>query len=157
MAKVRHIDGVDDVIKIIENSPAAVYNMTKKSFRDAGKVGRKMIYSKAPKHFRKLVKYTIYDNQKENIVLGIGYLPKSKLNIGGISMYRVAYWHNYGTLTRRDPSHQFLNPIKKIKRRNNIGQHHQNFFEAGTVGVDAKVIMTIQDSMKKYEDELNKK
>lgn len=159
MANVRNIEGIAPTIKLIENSPSAAFKMIKKSFREAGKVGKKAIISKTPKILRRLVKFAIYENTKENMVLRVGYFPDNKLTVGdsNISLWKVAYWQNYGTLKRRDPSHKFNRPITNKKKRNNIGQHHQNFFENAIIGVDNLVLTSFQNSMKKYEDELIKK
>ena len=52
------------------------------------------------------------------------------------------YWMNYGTLTRRDPNHEFERPIKHDdtvsakNRRNSKGQRHLNFYEKAIEGYE---------------------
>ena len=67
-----------------------------------------------------------------------------------------AYWKNYGTLSRRDKTHKFTEPIKKPgrKRRNEVGQPHENFYDKAIQPAQAAYLRAFQDSVKAQEDKL---
>jgi hypothetical protein len=67
-----------------------------------------------------------------------------------------AYWANYGTMSRRDPSHQFEFKVKpKNKyRRQSVGQPAQRFFERSINGWEDVFVKSFEQEVIKNENEL---
>ena len=75
-----------------------------------------------------------------------------------------AYWKNYGTLTHRDPGHKFDYPIKPDnwaaakRRRNRVGQKHENFYDGAVNGPAQNAFLrAFQDYIKQQEDKLKER
>lgn len=69
-----------------------------------------------------------------------------------------AYWKNNGTLRRRDPSHDFVYPIRSRsgKNRNQQGIHARNFYEKSVEGLEPKVERVFVRSIEKQHEQLIK-
>lgn len=159
MAKVFKIEGLDDCIKCMDAAPANVMKMTRAAMKDAGKVTARDIRSRTPGRWRRLVGYKVTKGQLSgNTYALVGYFNKGakKNSNAAIPDWFKAYWKNYGTLARRDRNHHFTNPVKggSKRRRNNVGQHAENFFESAISGWDSRFLSAFQDSMKKQENKL---
>ena len=106
------------------------------------KAGAKSLKQALPSRWKKLPKskagidarneiwcrFGVYNNQ-----VAQGHQPKAYQGADsktGITDWFKFYWQNYGTLTRRDRSHNFVKPIKpNKKRRNEVGQPHTNVYD----------------------------
>ncbi len=159
MAKVFKIEGLDDCIKCMDSAPANVVKMTRTAMKAAGKSTAALIRQRTPGPFRKLVGYRVTKGQLSgNTYALVGYFNKGakKNSNSEISVWFKAYWKNYGTLARRDASHNFVTPVKaRVRtRRNNVGQPAELFFESAIPGWDRRFLDTFQESMKKQEQTL---
>lgn len=159
MAKVFKIEGLDDCIKCIEHAPENVLKMTKASMKDAGKATATLIRQRTPSRFRRLVGYKVSKGQLSgNTYALVGYFSKGKKKNSNseIPDWFKAYWKNYGTLARRDRSHNFSYPVKNNvrRRRNNLGQPANNFFESAIGGWERQFLEKFRESMKRQEQKL---
>lgn len=93
----------------------------------------------------KFVNVGLFDNRK---TLKDYRYPDTKGN--NKRLFSIAYWLNYGTLNRRDPSHKFRERIKAKSRASRRGVHPQKFFERAQGGLDKAYISA-------FEEELNRR
>lgn len=159
MATTYRIEGLDDCLKCMDQAPQNVVKMTKTAMREAGKQTARLIRSRTPGRFRRLVGSKVTKGQATGITYAlVGYFSKEnkKGSHSEVSDWFKAYWKNYGTLARRDRSHAFATSVKPhVKgRRNNVGQNPENFFEQAIEGWDNKFLESFQESMKKQENKL---
>jgi len=159
MAGVYKIEGLDDCIRCMDHAPQNVLKMTQKAMKEAGRHTARVIRGKTPGRWRRLVGSKVTKGQiSGDIYALVGYFNKAqkKGSNAEIPDWFKAYWKNYGTLTRRDQSHHFVNGIKaKVRgRRNNLGQPANNFFEQAIQGWAGEFLGTFQQSMKQQEDTL---
>ena len=160
---VYKIAGLDDCIKCIDAAPGNVMKMTRNAMKDAGKATARVIRSRTPARFRRIVGYKVTKGQLSgNTYALVGYFNKAnpKQSDKEIPDWFKAYWKNYGTLAKRDRSHHFKYPVKPDNttaaksRRNKVGQRHENFFEAAIGGWNETFYRTFEESMKKQENTL---
>ena len=159
MAKVFKIEGIDECIKCMDAAPENVMKMTLNAMRDAGKQTARMIRQRTPGRFRRLVGYKVSKGQiSGNTYALVGYFNKGKKKSSNseISDWFKAYWKNYGTLARRDASHNFVTAVKRNVRgrRNQLGQPAELFFEQAIGGWDNEFLASFRESMKKQESTL---
>lgn len=162
MAKIGTIEGLDDCLKCLDTAPENVVKMTKNAMREGGKAASRVIRAKTPARWRRLVGYKVSKGQLSgNTYALVGYFNKgkSKGTAGAIDDWFKAYWKNYGTLTHRDKSHKFDYPIKHLnrKRRNEVGQPHENFYDGAIGPAQDAFIRAFQDSVKRQEDKLKER
>ena len=159
MAEVAYIEGLDDCLRCLNQSPENVLKMTKQALREAGKKTARQIRQKTPQRFRRLVKYKVFKGQvSQDLSALVGLFNKQQKANGssGVQDWFKAYWKNYGTLARRDPDHHFEQAVKRNvrNRRNNVGQPAEKFFEAASAGWEGPFMDTFSQSMKDQEDKL---
>lgn len=159
MARVFKIEGLDDCIRCMEHAPENVMKMTRSAMKDAGRTTAKFIRGRTPSRFRRLVGYKVAKGQLSgNTYALVGYFSKGKKKNSNseIPDWFKAYWKNYGTLAKRDRSHNFSYPVKNnvMRRRNNIGQPAENFFETAISGWERQFLDEFRNSMKKQENKL---
>lgn len=159
MAKVYKIEGLDDCIKCMDAAPANVMKMARTAMKDASKVTARDIRSRTPGRWRRLVAYKVTKGQFSGDTYAlVGYFNKGakKNSNTEIPDWFKAYWKNYGTLARRDRNHHFVNPVKRgtKRRRNNVGQRAENFFENAIGGWDTRFLNAFRESMKQQENKL---
>ena len=161
MANGIHIEGVDDCLRMFDNAPENAMKICRKAMRKGSAAAAKVIKSKVPPRYRKIVKYKVGRLPSGDLWARAGLYGK-KLQKGtpkdddpGFLWFK-AYWANFGTLSRRDPAHQFMYKIKpKSKnRRQDVGQPAQHFFENAQKGWDEAFITAFQEEVKKNEDKL---
>jgi hypothetical protein len=155
MAKHYHsIKGIEEAHRILDRAPMRATRIINKSLYAAAQVVIPDLKSAAP-----------FPAAKELVAHRIKKTPNGRALIVGFfgAMegekkfdWFKAYWANYGTLTRRDPNHSFDYPIKRLrqKRRNEVGQPAQNFFENALRGKESEVISTFEKTIEKNLDEL---
>jgi hypothetical protein len=159
MAKVFKIEGLDDCIRCMDQAPQNVLKMTKAAMKEAGRATARVIRSRTPGRFRRLVGSKVTKGQVSGATYAlVGYFSKGqkKSSDHEVSDWFKAYWKNYGTLARRDASHHFAYSVKpKVRgRRNNVGQPAELFFEQAIEGWDSRFLNTFRNSMKNQEDKL---
>lgn len=155
MATVMTIEGLADYLRTLDEAPQTLIKCVRKAMRKAGSELARDIKSGTPQSFRPLVKCKVVKARiSRNLSSAVG-LYKDKTTGREIPEWFKAYWENYGTLQRRDPSHRFDRPIKPDgtvaarNRRNRVGQYNENFFEeALPSGWESKYVNTFTREMR---------
>ena len=154
------IEGLDDCLKALDRLPENALRMTEAALKEAAQPVAKRMRSKMPARFRKLIKAKVIKAERRlngNSTAIIGAFKRRKQDEKEVNDWFKMYWQNYGTLSRRDPGHEFVYPIKKGKRRrNNVGQGHLNFFEVAAEGWDQMMYDNFIAALKKRDKELLK-
>ena len=147
----------------LEKFPSRVLKATQESMKTAGRKAAGALRKTAPARFRSLIKSKVAKGQlSRNMFATFGYF-KGKVKGKEIPDWFKAYWKNYGTLTHRDPSHQFREPVKHggttaaKNRRNNVGQEHENFYDASLPAAVDTFKKTFEKQMDKKSKDLLKK
>lgn len=161
MALVRaYITGLDDALKCFDQAPKNLIKVVKTAMRAGGKQAAKEIRKVMPRRFKRLVTNKVVKGKVSgdwNAL--VGAFNKVKNSGKEPDDWFKAYWANYGTLTHRDPGHQFDYPIKRLhrKRRNEVGQPAQNFYDRAIGPAQDAFIRAFQDSVKQQEDKLKER
>lgn len=129
--------------------------------REAAQPVAKKIRAGVPKEFRRLIRAKFIKPERRingNATVIIGAFKRKKQSDNEINDWFKMYWKNYGTLSLRDPGHEFVFPVKKgnRRRRNNVGQPHRNFFDEAIRGWEAMIFETFVVALKRRENELLK-
>ena len=153
------ISGLDDCLRCFDAAPANLVRISRTALRDASKKTSRQIRQKTPQRFRRLVKYKVFKGQVTgnlNALVGLFNRKQTTNGSGQVEDWFKAYWKNYGTITRRDQSHHFQQAVKRNvrNRRNNVGQHHENFFERAVAGWEGPFLEALQNSLKEQENKL---
>ena len=155
-----YITGLDDALKCFDQAPKNLRNVVKTAMRAGARQAKKEIRNVMPRRFKRLVSYRVKKGLvSKDLNAEVGVFNKVK----GVGKERddwyKAYWKNYGTLARRDSSHQFNEPIKKLgrKRRNEVGQLHENFYDKAIEPAKSAYLRAFQDSVKAQEDKLKER
>lgn len=130
------IEGVEEALRQLDKAPDKLLKIVEKSMATAArKVVRTAKSGISRPEFRDLLKYKVVKGTRSadgNTTTVVGmFKARNTSHTTAIQPWFKAYWANYGTLTHRDPGHQFVDKIKKPtkNRRNNVGQDHENFFD----------------------------
>ena len=155
------IEGLDECIKAMDRLPGNALRMTEAAMKEAAQPVAKKIRAGMPKEFRRLIKTKLIKAERRingNSTVIVGAFKGKKVSDDNVPDWFKMYWQNYGTLTHRDPSHEFVSPIKKNNRwrRNNIGQPHQNFFDHAIQGWEQMIYDNFIAALKKRENDLLK-
>ena len=159
MPQVVHIEGLDDCLRCLDAAPGNAVKMTQTALREASKRAARTIRQKVPQRFRRLVKYKVFKGQvthNTNALVGLFNKRQTKNGSNEVPDWYKAYWKNYGTLTKRDQSHTFDTPVKRhvARRRNDIGQAAEKFFEAAIAGWDGPFMEAFEQSMAEQQEKL---
>ena len=159
MAQVVHIEGLDDCLRCLDQAPANAVKMTQTALREASKKAARSIRQKTPQRFRRLVKYKVFKGQvtqNTNALVGLFNKKQVKNGSGQVADWFKAYWKNYGTLTHRDREHTFDTPVKRhvARRRNNVGQPAEKFFETAIAGWEGPFMEAFEQSMVEQQEKL---
>ncbi|WP_322290515.1 hypothetical protein [Paratractidigestivibacter sp.] len=141
------MEGMQDVIRMFDDAPKEMKDDCRKAMGVAARKVSAQIRRGTPQRWRKLVKAKAKASRRSKMLyasMGLyfsrtvqGHQPKAYRGTkDGITDWFKAYWANYGTLTKRDPTHHFQYKVKADTkwRRNDIGQGAEKFFEASTRG-----------------------
>ena len=150
------IEGLAECLHTLDEAPNVMIKAVKQSMRKAGGELARDIKSGTPPRFKSLVKCKVMKARiSKNLSSAVG-LYKGRTNGTEIPDWFKAYWKNYGTLARRDPSHRFDRPIKgdgttaASRRRNNVGQFYERFFEVALPsGWESRYVASFVAEMKK--------
>lgn len=158
------IEGLDDCLRFFDQAPKEMVKVCRGALKAGSKAATTHIKSKTPLRFRRLTNYKLakasgqlyslvgYYNKHQQT----GHQPKGQEPVDD---WFKAYWKNYGTLTKRDPSHEFKTKIRgrnqavSKRRRNNVGQPANNFFERATEGYEAKFVDAFNDYLEKHVED----
>lgn len=143
------IEGMSDCMRWCDKAPEDMVKLAKKAMRDGGKAVTKTMRPKIAERWRSLLKYKVTGGKNDkDLNCGIGMFNNKKQqghsNPGQDPAYDwfKFYWQNYGTLTRRDPNHEFVYPVRHSgttaakRRRNRVGQPHLNFYDKAIEGYE---------------------
>lgn len=162
MAEAIRIEGVEDCLRMFDRFPEKMLQVEISAMRVAARETARHIRKGIPKRFRKLTKSKVYNKGKNTYAMAGLY---NKKEISGeqsgkdpVFDWFKAYWSNYGTLRRRDPSHAFQYKIKPKtagnRRRQSVGQPAQKFFEKAIEGWQDVYVGALENEVKKHEDDL---
>lgn len=159
MAQVVHIEGLDDCLRCLDAAPGNAVKMTQTALREASRKAARTIRQKVPQRFRRLVKYKVFRGQvthNTNALVGLFNKRQTANGSNEVPDWFKAYWKNYGTLTKRDQQHAFDTPVKRhvARRRNDIGQAAEKFFEAAIAGWDGPFMEAFEQSMAEQQEKL---
>ena len=157
MAVTMTIEGLADYLRTLDEAPKVLIKAVRKSMRKAGGQLAKDIRTGTPPAFKHLVKCKVVKARiSKNLSSAVGLYKEKKTKDNDVSDWFKAYWKNYGTLTRRDPSHRFDNDIKgdgtvaASRRRNQLGQYYERFFEAALPsGWESRYVSSFVGEMRK--------
>jgi hypothetical protein len=159
-----YITGLDDALKCFDRAPSNLLKVVKQALRDGGKQAAKEIRKAMPRRFKRLVSCKVVKGSVSGDYSAlIGAFNKVKSGTSEPDDWFKAYWKNYGTLTHRDPSHKFDYPIKPDhwaaakRRRNRVGQPHENFYDGAIGPAQDAFLRAFQDSVKRQEDKLKER
>ena len=158
------VEGLEDCLKMLDRFPENILKIEKDSMREAAKEVAKHIRKGVPKRFKRLVKFKVYGKGQRDTYALMGLYNKHEIqgeqSKGGDPVFDwfKAYWSNYGTLSRRDPNHEFKTKIKPVTkgnpRRQSVGQSAQKFFERSFEGWQQIYLNKFNEAVKKRENEL---
>lgn len=155
------IEGLDDCLKAFDRLPGNALRITESAMKEAAQPVARKIRAGMPKEFRRLIKTKLIKGERRingNSTVIVGAFKGKKASDKNVPDWFKMYWQNYGTLTHRDPSHEFVRPIKKSSRfrRNNVGQPHKNFFDDAIRGWEEMIYDNFIAALKRREDDLLK-
>lgn len=165
MSTAIRIEGLDECLRSFDRLPENALRITEAAMKEAGQPVAKKIRSLVPKEFRRLIKVKVIKAERRldgNSTVIIGAFKRKRQSELEISDWNKMYWQNYGTLTRRDPGHEFVFPVKKDshsaakRRRNRVGQPHLNFFDNAIRGWEQMIYDNFVAALKKRENDLLK-
>ena len=164
MATQTYITGLDDCLKCFDQAPKNLLKVVKKALKDGGKQAAKELRKAMPRRFKRLVSNKVVKGAESGDYSAlIGAFNRVKSGTDEPDDWFKAYWKNYGTLTKRDPHHKFDYPIKPDtwaaakRRRNRVGQRHENFYDGAVAPAQQAFIRAFQDSLKAQEDKLKER
>jgi hypothetical protein len=155
-----YITGLDDALKCFDKAPSNLLKVVKQALREGGKEAAKEIRKAMPRRFKRLVSCKVVKGSLSGDWSAlVGAFNKAKSGTNEPDDWFKAYWKNYGTLTHRDDAHKFDYPIKHLnhKRRNEVGQPHENFYDGAIGPAQDAFLRKFQDSVKSQEDKLKER
>jgi len=155
-----YITGLDDCLKCFDKAPDNLLKVIRQAMKDGGKQAAKEIRKVMPRRFKRLVSSKVVKGALSGDYSAlVGAFNRVKSGTDEPDDWFKAYWKNYGTLTHRDESHKFDYPVKKLgrKRRNEVGQPHENFYDRAVGPAKEAFLRAFQDSVKAQEDKLKER
>lgn len=155
MAEVARITGVEQAMKDLAQFPINADKVVEKAMRKGGSAVAKRIRAGVKKSFRKAVKSKLYNKGEGSYVL-VGLFKGRESHDaekGAIPAFFKAYWQNYGTLSRRDPSHQFEYPRKGRSAKFKGGIKPRGWFEGTAATAQSEFVPAMQ---REYSAQLEK-
>lgn len=156
------IDGVAEMARAFDKAPGNMAKAVKTAMRSGANAVARKIRTGVPSDWSELAKAKVGVTRRGSVYAAAGLRNKKTSSSSEIPKWFKAYWANYGTLQKRDPGHRFDNPIKPAhyssakRRRNNVGQPPQKFFEGAIVGWEEVFTSAFEKSMKKQQDKILK-
>lgn len=162
------ITGLTKTLRWMDKMPQNCLEVVRRSMRDAAKTTARQIRQRTPKRWRTLIKQRVKlygkNNQSGQVEAKTGWIDTGRQHSSSGKAnpptdWFKAYWQNYGTLTGRDPRHEFKYPVKHSstaaarRRRNRRGCPHQNFYERSVQGWHELFMSTFESAMVKYQGE----
>lgn len=164
MATQTYITGLEDALECFDQAPKNLLKVVRKALKDGGKQAAKELRKAMPRRFKRLVSNKVVKGAVSGDYSAlIGAFNKIKSGTDEPDDWFKAYWKNYGTLTHRDKSHKFDYPIKPDtwaaakRRRNRVGQKHENFYDGAVAPAQQAFIRAFRDSIKAQEDQIKER
>ena len=155
-----YITGLDDCLRCFDQAPSNLLKVVKTALKEGGKEAAKEIRKAMPRRFKRLVSCKVVKGSLSGdwSALG-GAFNKAKSGTDEPDDWFKAYWKNYGTLTKRSRDHKFDYPVKKLnrKRRNEVGQPAEMFYDKAIIPAQEAFLRKFQDSVKSQEDKLKER
>ena len=147
------VEGVDRITEMFAKMPKEMNREMKSQMRKAAKPWLARLRSAIPQsEWKSLAKISIRSWRKTFTSCLVGFFGPADVHFQWMKLY----WDNDGTLTRRDPSHTFDNPVKRVsrRRRNNVGQPAHNYFEKAMEGAADDIADKTIRGLESYIDRL---
>lgn len=136
---ITRVEGIKELTAVLDKVQyGAADKAVRLAMTDAAKVAVKQLKGIVPKKmFRSLVKYK-FKQGRDLKFMNVGLFDRHKTlpEVGykdtpgnNKPIWHVAYWMNYGTLNRRDRTHQFAQPIKHKSINSKRGVRPQRFYD----------------------------
>ena len=136
-----NITGSTEAQQLLNTYPIEAVREIRRAMLRAGSQGvRELKATVRQRTFRQRIQRKLKEYSRANgsvLSMLVGYMDSK--NADSHFAYMKAYWANYGTLDRRDPSHKFANKRKARSARWTGGINPQHFFEAGAKNLSSKV------------------
>ena len=136
-----NVTGSTEAQQLLNTYPIEAVREIRRAMQRAGSQGvRDLKATVRQRTFRQRIQRKIKEYSHGNgsiLSMIVGYMDSK--NSDAHFAYMKAYWANYGTLDRRDPSHRFANKRKSKTAQWRGGINPQRFFEAGAKDISTKV------------------
>ena len=150
------IEGVSDCLRAFDEAPDELVKAVKKALRKAVAPEARNLRKSLQPSFKKMVKSSVKSLRSGDVSAVFGMFLDSKTETKGRVGFDwfKAYWKNYGTLQGRDPAHRFDTPVKHgattaaKRRRNNVGEMYENFYEQAVTGFEDRTFSAFKKAMK---------
>ena len=155
-----YITGLDDALKCFDRAPDNLLRVVKTALKAGGKEAAKEIRKAMPRRFKRQVACKVVKGSLSGDWSAlVGAFNRAKSGTSEPDDWFKAYWKHYGTLTRRDQGHKFDRPVKRLnrKRRNEVGQPHENFYDPSIGPAQDAFLRAFRDSVKAQEDQLKQR
>ena len=145
---------------MFENAPENAVKICRKAMKSGSKAVATHIRKNTPKRWRRLVRSKVGRLPDGKLYARAGYYNGKQVNgkqpsSGQTWDWFKAYWANYGTLSRRDPSHQFQTKVKaRSKRRQSVGQPAQKFFENAASGWEEVFVKAFEAEVERNKEDI---
>ncbi len=149
--------GVDDLVQVFEKLPAKVaLRPLRATLRKAAEPLKLEVQKNLPAKFRELEQAVTTKNMRSfaGVKTGI-YTKRVVVELNGpkgtrvqFDAYYPLYWHNYGTLERRDPTHKFTKPVRHMVHRF-PGIHAQRFIQKSYDSKFGEVVKYAEENLLK--------
>jgi len=154
------IEGVSRIERMMKEYPKEMTTMIKKAMRREAPPHLARVEHSAPSQWRGELVIKAIVKEKNGVIMmsaGIFGVPRNDSEVPAFYKY---LWQNYGTLYNRDSRHHFKNPVKPHNgyRRGGIEARHmfENAVSNAEQSIAAGVAKTIEDSVAKFEKEINR-
>ena len=143
-------EGIEDALKVLEKYPINAHKVVDKAIRKAGREAVKEVRNSVPvQGWRRMAKGKLKSYKEGVSFFKFGLYAKDKNDFSFVK----ARWKNYGTLSNRDPNHQFSTKRKPKTAKWKGGIKPANFFEpAAERGFDKFSKRFIKELNKSAED-----
>lgn len=150
------VEGADRITEMFAKMPAEMKQEMKKQMRSSSRPWLTRMKASVPyAQWKQLAKINVKQLRKSGLVSCMVGFFGSKSDSDKQFEWMKLYWDNYGTLRRRDPQHNFEQPIKRNKkRRNEVGQPHNNYFDKVVEGAADDISEKTIKGLEKYIDKL---
>lgn len=160
------IEGIPDALRWTKMAPENMRKLTYRAMLHSGSREARHLKSQIDSRWHGLVKFVVTEKgiSGNYFNCGIGFFnnhqKKNPFKLSEVEDWYKAYWKNYGTLTRRDPSHHFKHPIKPDSttaaknRRNSKGQPYERFFDDAIKGYEHRYFNNFQDILARDVNDL---